>query len=245
MAHKLTTQDQWFLDFRRHDPLQLSEFKIGDEVVVCKKCKCVQTYDSWEFNENKCLLCGHPHYTFDFSREYIDISYHREKRGSKLTHGFKVVDSDIKARTDKIRTWFSKERISYFSKLYIGFYIIMILLIIGLAFYQGHDSINSLITSEVLPLWKYIYTKLRVIPINRLSKIAINVKLSSLDFHIDRLIEKFSFIHRRLILLTTGLLYIKHKAIDSFTQIDWKGKQLTLITNFHTLIDYITRFFKR
>lgn len=245
MAHKLSSQDQWFLALRRRDPLQQSEFKLGDRIVVCTKCKCVQTYESWEIWENKCVQCGHNRSTDDFSREYIDVSYHRDSKDSKSIRGFKVVESDIKYKADKIRKWFSQQRVSRTNHAYLWFYILLMIAIVGLIFYFGHGSIIDHISTTITPLFENALIKLQRIPLSKISDIEISSKIRALNFNTGKLLSKFAFIQNKVILLGTGLLFIGHKIVDSFIQIDWKDKETSISTNFHTLIDYITHFIKR
>lgn len=245
MAHKLNSQDQWFLNLRRRDPLQGSEFELGDQVVVCTKCKCVQTYDSWAFNENKCVECGYNCSTDDFSREYIDFSYHRDSKSSQPIRGFKVVESDIKYQVDKIRKWFSQQRVSRTNKAYIWFYIVFLILIIALICYWGQGSIVNYVSAIIIPLFKNALTKIQHIPPSKLSNFDISSKLSHLNFDAEKLLLKFTFLQNKLILLGTGFLFIGRKVVYSFIQIDWKNKGTTITSNFHTLIDYFTHFFKR
>ena len=83
MAHKITANDQWFINMHRRDPLQGREFVLGDHVVVCLDCRCVQTADSWEFSGNKCVNCGKTRSTSDFSREFIDFNYRKNTAGGR------------------------------------------------------------------------------------------------------------------------------------------------------------------
>lgn len=245
MAHKITSQDQWFLSLRRRDPLQGSEFQLGDKVVVCTKCKCVQAYDSWEFNENKCVQCGHNHNTDDFSREYIDYSYHRENASSRVIRGFKVVESDIKYQTDRIRKWFSQQRISKTYKVNIWFDIFLVIAILGLIYYLEQDSIEYFVSSMVTPVFSRAFLKLQNVPLKRLSDIGILSKLRSLNLDPDRFVYKYTYIQGKLILLATSLVYIVQKIVYSTSRIGWKNKIDSISTNYHTLIDYITHIFKR
>lgn len=245
MAHKLNSQDQWFLSLRRRDPLQKSEFELGNQVVVCTKCKCVQTYDSWAFNGNKCVECGHNRSTDDFSREYIDFSYHRDSKSSKTIRGFKVVESDIKYQVDKIRKWFSQQRVSRTNQAYLWFYIVILILLIGLIYYWGHGSVINHVSTAIIPLCNNALTKIQYSPLRKLSDLGISSKFRHLNFDTEELLAKFVFLQNKIILLGTSFLLIGRKVVDSFIQIEWKEKETTITTNFHTLIDYITHIFKR
>ena len=245
MAHKITSQDQWFLNLRRHDPLQGSEFELGDKVVVCTKCKCVQAYDSWAFNENKCVQCGHNHSTDDFSREYIDFSYHREDTASKVIRGFKVVESDVKYQTDKIRKWFSQQRIAKTNRAFLWLSIILLMLIIGFTYYWGHDSIMYYVSASIIPMFNTVVSKLQYFAVNKISDIGISTKFVGLDKDIGLIINKFNYLQSKFILLGTSLLYIGKKFLYSLTGIKWSQKESTVATNFRALIDYITHFVKR
>lgn len=62
-SHKLLSSDIKFLG-ERIDPLTLESFTQGSEVVICKKCNTLQSYETWiEFKganspqEPCCLLC--------------------------------------------------------------------------------------------------------------------------------------------------------------------------------------------
>lgn len=84
MAHRITVNDQWFLNMHRRDPLMGKEFELGDNVVVCLDCRCVQTLESWQFNENKCSNCGKTRSTSSFSREFVDFNYGHSNRIQKF-----------------------------------------------------------------------------------------------------------------------------------------------------------------
>jgi hypothetical protein len=163
---------------RRRDPLQGREFELGDNVVVCTKCKCVQTYDSWEFNENTCVQCGHNERVDTFSREYIELSYHMDDKPLKKIPGFKVMESDIKYQTDKIRKWFSQQRIARTYKGLLWIYIILLILVMGLSYYWGHDSIEYCVSTTILPLFSNALAKLQYVFEGKLSGLSIVSRLN-------------------------------------------------------------------
>lgn len=78
MSHKLTHNDAWFLAMERIDPLAKEPFKVGDDVVVCARCKAVQLEDIWNMGQ-QCAVCGHKTQASTFSRSFIDFSYGRSK----------------------------------------------------------------------------------------------------------------------------------------------------------------------
>ena len=227
MAHKITSRDQWFLNMRRRDPLQGREFEVGDNVVVCTKCKCVQTYDSWEFNENTCVQCGHNERVDTFSREYIELSYHMDDKPLKKIPGFKVMESDIKYQTDKIRKWFSQQRIARTYKGVLWIYIILLILVMGLSYYWGHDSIEYCVSTTILPLFSNALAKLQYVFEEKLSgfsivsRLNVDDKIYNLNSDKDEILYKIAFIHSKFILLGTSLLYMARKVVYSFKEFDW------------------------
>ena len=72
MAHILTEEDKWFIDLNRKDPITHEEFHLGDEVVVCRTCRCVQLNDVWEMGPAGCKYCGGSEASGDFDRDFIE-----------------------------------------------------------------------------------------------------------------------------------------------------------------------------
>ena len=147
MAYRLSERDQWFIDMRRRDPLTGSEFVLHDNVVVCKKCRCVQRSDSWEFNNKKCVHCNGT-LLEQFSREFVDISYHRDEDTPKKVKGFSIVESDNKYKD--LRSFFSKipfRRISRYVVL-CCFCLTLALLLISI-FKVGFNSFGYAIDNQL------------------------------------------------------------------------------------------------
>ena len=72
MAYILTEDDKWFIDLDRKDPITHEGFQLGDEVVVCRACRCVQLNDVWEMGPTGCKYCGSSEASGDFDRDFIE-----------------------------------------------------------------------------------------------------------------------------------------------------------------------------
>ncbi|MBR4395040.1 MAG: hypothetical protein IK026_07235 [Eubacteriaceae bacterium] len=72
MAHILTEDDNWFIDLDRKDPITHEGFQLGDEVIVCRACRCVQLNDVWEMGPTGCKYCGSSEASGDFDRDFIE-----------------------------------------------------------------------------------------------------------------------------------------------------------------------------
>jgi len=59
--HTITSRDKWFLDKHMKDPVAQEEFRIGDTVVVCAKCKTAHYESTWSMNSGKCCSMGCEH----------------------------------------------------------------------------------------------------------------------------------------------------------------------------------------
>jgi hypothetical protein len=59
--HVITSRDKWFLDKHMKDPVAQEQFKIGDTIVICAKCKTAHYESSWSMNSNKCCSAGCDH----------------------------------------------------------------------------------------------------------------------------------------------------------------------------------------
>jgi hypothetical protein len=55
--HRLVPHDQWFIGLGRKDPVTRSFFRIGDEIVICPRCRAVTRKDSWLYAHNRCTVC--------------------------------------------------------------------------------------------------------------------------------------------------------------------------------------------
>lgn len=58
-SHKLTNADDWFFRLNKTDTLTGEQFKVGDEIYVCRQCKACYKSSSWvELPEHKCVAHG-------------------------------------------------------------------------------------------------------------------------------------------------------------------------------------------
>ena len=244
MAHKITSQDQWFLKLRRRDPLQGSEFELGDRVVVCTKCKCVQTYDTWSFNENKCVQCGHNQSTDEFSREYIDFSYHKGNRTAQVVSGFRTVGADAKRQKEKVCKWYSQRRIENTRKANLWLCIILMILMMGMIYYWEHGSLAYDISDGIALLLKRADLKLQYYLLGKMSDRGIFMKLSDINPKIDLISSKVAFIQSKCVLLGMSFLYMCKKFLCNLKQLEWENKGKMVMTKVQALIDDITCFFR-
>lgn len=61
IKHTITIHDKWFLNKQMKDPFTQETFKVGDTIVICKKCKTAHLDSSWTVNSNKCCSMGCDH----------------------------------------------------------------------------------------------------------------------------------------------------------------------------------------
>jgi hypothetical protein len=54
--HRLTSQDNWFFDRGKNDPVTFQPFGVGDVVVACQSCKTPHRVASWEALQ-RCGAC--------------------------------------------------------------------------------------------------------------------------------------------------------------------------------------------
>ncbi len=87
MARVLQPRDEWFIKQGRKDPLTNGYFRIGQEVVVCAECGCVQLLDAWNMSGEQCACCGCTRKK-RFSKR--SVAYHR-RRSYKKIRGFQAV----------------------------------------------------------------------------------------------------------------------------------------------------------
>ena len=210
MAYKITVKDQWFLNMHRRDPLQGREFELGDRVVVCLDCRCVQTYDSWELCENKCVNCGKSECTSQFSREFIDFNYKRNTIGAKTARGFKVIKKDIEKTARSAYNWFSRQRISRRSLIVSALMMIIVaamVCLIGHTLSKLHIDFWPRVPLSLFTFYKeravnkLIYAFKKITKLKVLSRLDIGHKLHPFKWYVNLLLRKGDRILKRASLL--------------------------------------------
>lgn len=201
MAHKISSQDTWFLSMQRKDPLTGGEFVVGDKVVVCKKCRTVQLEEVWNFDGNKCKVCNHSLCTSTFEREFIDFSYHPDDVVRPHKKGFKVVDSDKTINKSFIRRLLTPVLINrVWTRILICFLIIMFISL-AICFYYNRDVTSWGIIGqiEMARFFNGIWAK--AIQIGYVFQ----TKISTLNKSLEIMIEKvYSLNNPANILITKG-----------------------------------------
>lgn len=160
MPHILNAQDQWFLDMHRNDPLTGGEFQMGEKVVVCAKCRTVQLWEIWSF-ENQCCkngTCSSTDYRSDFSREFIDFSYHRNEDKQSKIKGFKVVERDKKYKRSLILRLLSERKFKGVLRIAALLMFVCYAACILLGLYTGFDAEQAYISA--VPIYYEISTNM-------------------------------------------------------------------------------------
>ncbi len=162
--HKLTGRDKWFIQLHRCDPLIHSDFAIGDKIVICENCKCVQLWETWEYDKglssrhgNDCIQCGCTSFTDELTIESIS---HQKKRDGKSIKGFKVITEDS-VNTSNNRFTISKQLDMLFDstldKMSNVYLIINILSIIGVVVLFLLQRFDISYQGDILDAFSFIY----------------------------------------------------------------------------------------
>lgn len=206
MAHKINLDDQWFLNMHRRDPLLGSDFKLGDNVVICVDCRCVQTIDTWEFNGNKCINCGKSRSTSRFSRELIDYNYRKKPADGKENSDFRITKEKIRIGANNAYNWFTSKNIN---RRYLIIGVVLLIQITALLCLWAYCLKSKIdfwpkVPIELLTFHKEIaFKKLsgsfsKITKIKVISKIDIRYKLHPIKWYAEIFLLKLEKIQRKL-----------------------------------------------